>query len=66
MRRVMERAMLAAIASEMGLGETDPRVRKVFDRESRLMGGGGEGAGAGGDGAGTGGDSPRTFPADVE
>eukprot|EP00904_Undaria_pinnatifida_P010791 jgi/Undpi1/6842/HiC_scaffold_21.g09318.m1 len=66
MRRVMERAMLAAIASEMGLGETDPRVRKVFDRESRLMGGGGEGAGAGGYGAGTGGDSPRTFPADVE
>lgn len=55
--------MLAAIASEMGLDETDPRVRKVFDRESRLMGGAGAGAGVG---AGTGGGSPRTVPAGRE
>lgn len=41
MRRVMERAMLSVIAAQMGLAEDDPRVRHVFERESRLMAGGG-------------------------
>ncbi|CAM9166510.1 unnamed protein product [Sphacelaria rigidula] len=40
MRVVMERAMLSAIASQMGLPADDSRVREVFQRESRLMGGG--------------------------
>ena len=61
MRRVMERAMLAAIASEMGLDETDPRVRKVFDRESRLMGGAGAGAVSGTEGG-----SSRALPTEFE
>lgn len=37
LRQVMERAMLSAIASQMGLPEGDPRVHEVFDRESRLL-----------------------------
>ncbi|CAM9512732.1 unnamed protein product [Ectocarpus sp. 12 AP-2014] len=44
-RRVMERAMLAAIASQLGLAEDNPSVLAVFERESRLMGGGGGGGG---------------------
>lgn len=42
-RQVMERAMLAAVAAQMGLPEDDPSVRQVLERESRLMGGGGGG-----------------------
>lgn len=45
-RQVMERAMLTAVADQMGLSEDDPSVREVFERESRLMGGGG-GSGGG-------------------
>ena len=45
MQRVMERAMLAAIAAQMGLPEGDPHVREVFERESRRMGAGGGGGG---------------------
>lgn len=45
MRRVLERAMLAAIASQLGLAEDNPSVLAIFERESRLMGGGGGGGG---------------------
>ena len=47
MRQVMERAMLTAVAAQMGLPEEDPSVREVFERESRLIGGGGSGGGDG-------------------
>lgn len=50
-QQIMERAMLAAVAAQMGLPEDDPSVREVFERESRLMGGGG--GDAGGSGGGT-------------
>ena len=43
----MERAMLTAVAAQMGLPEEDPSVREVFERESRLIGGGGSGGGDG-------------------
>lgn len=41
LRQVMERAMLAAVAAQMSLPEDHPSVRAVFERESRLMSGGG-------------------------
>lgn len=42
LQQVMERAMLSAIASQMGLSEEDPRVREVFQRESVRMSGAGK------------------------
>lgn len=46
MRQVIERAMRSAVASQMGLPEGDSRVGDVFEREIRLMGGGGVGGGS--------------------
>lgn len=37
-RQAMERAMLAAVAAQMGLPEDDPAVVEVLARESRHMG----------------------------